>query len=130
MRFAVRFAFARTLHLAQRAPQRFDFALVGVLLPFRKLKNLQDLLHLIEGLPKRPNDVVNLVNRFLNRLRRSRLALPVCGRSRARLSWLPVCRRRRRTSRRLRVWLSKFGPLSLSFSMKLSFRNLSFSRCL
>jgi hypothetical protein len=125
---AVRFAFARTLHLPQRAPQRFDFALVGVLLPFCNLKNLQDLLHVIEALAQRPDNVVNFVNCLLNRFSRSGLALTVRRRSRARLSWLPVCRRRR-PSRRLRARLSMFGRLNLSFSMKLSFRNLSFSRC-
>ena len=54
-------AFTRTVQLAESAPERLDFALVGPRLPFKHLQGLEHLFHLVQGFPKCFDDRVDLV---------------------------------------------------------------------
>ena len=62
-------AFPWPVQLMQAAPKRFDFLLVGVLLPFGQLERFQHLLHVVQSSAKGLDDLVDLPNRLLNRRR-------------------------------------------------------------
>src|SRR5262245_9095236 len=56
----------RALQMAQRSPQTFDFSLVRIPLTLEAFKHFQHFVHLVETFPKRPDDVIDLVNGLLN----------------------------------------------------------------
>ena len=60
-------AFARPVELPQAPAQGFDLLLVGVFLALGQLKCLEDLLHVVQRVPQRVDDVIDLFNRPLHR---------------------------------------------------------------
>ena len=69
--------FARALvQMPEAAPQRFDFLLVGVFLPFSQFEGFKHFLHVVQRVSERINDPVDLFNRLLHRCGRSGNPIP------------------------------------------------------
>ena len=71
----MRAAFWGPVQLAQAAAEGFDLVFVGNLLALGQLERLQHVLHVVQGAAERLDDVVDLLDGFLDRhrLRGSRL---------------------------------------------------------
>lgn len=65
---------SRLIHLSDHLAQSFDFSLIGVLLQFRVLEDLQDFLQIVEGLVECTNNLGDFLD-CLAQGRRTALAL-------------------------------------------------------
>ena len=73
---------SRLIHLSDYLAQSFDFSLIGVLLEFRVLEDLEDLLQIVERLFQGSDDLGD----FLNRLAQGRGRALALGSGRGRFS--------------------------------------------
>ena len=73
LRLHPRDLFGRPVESAQLLAQRFDFALVGGLLPIRFLQQLKHFVHFVDGLAQRGQDLHDFVDGLLDGFGLSRL---------------------------------------------------------
>ena len=71
--------FAGPVELPQAAAEGFDLLLIGVLLPLGQFQRFQYLLHVVQGVAERVNNVIDLLNGLLNAGQSGRRWLPTGG---------------------------------------------------